>query len=654
MKKLVVICLLLGFAMSIKAQDDEKIVMKIADKEITKREFERIYRKNNTAENKQDQKSLEEYVDLFVNFKLKVIEAENRGLDTVSSFVKELKGYRKQLSKPYFSDEKVDEQLIKEAYERMKFFLKGKHILTKVGYGDTPEDTLKAYNKIMKLRKRIIAGEDFEKVARAGSEDESVVKNGGNLGYFTAFSLVYPFEKAAYDLELNTLSKPVRTRFGYHLIMIEDKKPNPGTVKVAHIMKAVPKGSPEEKFDEAKKQIDDLLKQLKEGADFAELAKENSDDKGSARNGGEMRAFTLNQMVPEFEKAAFELKKIGEISAPVKTDFGWHIIKLLEKEPLKPFDDIKAEIKQKISKDARAQKSRKVVLARLKEEYNLKENPTELKDFYKWVTDSIFVGKWDATEALKHNEKLFELGDSAYTQKQFAQELSKIKRKTKPGSVKMFVDKEYQRFVDDKVMEYEDARLEMKYPDFKYLVKEYHDGILLFELTDQLVWSKAVKDSAGLADFYEKNKSNYLYGERYNISEFKYKDSKTGAKLEKYLNKGKLSQEEILAKLNEKDSTAATLIDSGLYEEGESDVVNELIKSVELTKKEMPVVLNNTDESKIIYCKEKVAPTPKPLKKIRGIVTADYQNQLEQEWVKELRAKYKVEVYDDVLKTIKP
>jgi peptidyl-prolyl cis-trans isomerase SurA len=650
-------------------KDDEVVLMTVNGKEVSKAEFVRIYKKNNANEQSFDQKSLNEYLDLFINFKLKVAEAESLGLDTSKAFIDELAGYRKQLAKPYLVDKEVDHKLLLEAYDHLLWDVKASHILLKVDENASPKDTLKVYNRIMDFRKKILDGESFELVAKRGSEDPSAKSNGGSLGYFTGFQMVYPFERVAFSTPVGEVSMPVRTRFGYHLIKVFDKRPARGKVKVAHLMVAIPKTGGSEEASKAK--ADSLLQLIKEGKDFAQLAKENSDDHGSAAKGGELPMFGTGRMVPEFEAAAFKLESAGEISPLVKTSYGFHIIKLLEKKGIEPFEDMKQELKSRISKDARSSQSRKALIAQLKREYNFSEDKVRVNNFYTHVTDSILKGNWNGESARGLNGKLFTLDGKDYTEADFTDYLVSHKMKSTNESVQILVNRLYAQWVDQSIISYEESRLEQKYPDFKYLMTEYHDGILLFELSDQMVWTKAVKDTAGLEAFYEKNKSNYMWGERLDASIYEIKpdpkynklapedctvgNAKTFPKIIKIAKKrkpAKLSVDEMkekLTALNQKNKSNLMVdVEDGLFARKD----NVLIDDIDW-KKGMVEKPADGDGKNIIVVRKVIPPQVKTLKEARGLVTADYQNYLEAEWIKELRAKYPVVVNEEVLKTIK-
>ncbi len=650
---LLFIAFLIPYAAILNAQtnsDGDKIVMTIHDQEITKDEFERIYRKNNN-DNTIDSRSLDEYVDLFINFKLKVIEAEQQGLDTTQAFISEFNQYTDQLARPYLTDPSMDEVLMKEAYERMQKEVNASHILISVPENAVPEDTAAAYKKAMELRKRITRGESFESVAISASDDPSAKKNQGNLGYFTAFQMVYPFETGVYSTAKGEISMPVRTRFGYHLIKVHDVRPASGKIKTAHIMIAVPQGRNSPEAEKAKEKIDSIYNALQQGADFAAMAKEYSDDRGSALKGGELPYFGRGRMVPEFEEAAFGLTNDSAISQAVQTDYGWHIIKLIDHEDVPDFETAKEQIKDRISKDQRANRAREVVIERLKEDYNFDNRPEALEDIYAVPFEKLKSGDVEITTGHK-NTILFTLDGKNYTQADFLAYLKAKKFGAAANTPAVtLINKNYQTWVDDQVLAYEKTKLPLKYPEYKYLLKEYHDGILLFELTDQLVWSKAVKDTSGLEAFYQKHKKDYMWGERakafiVNLNETAYtKDVKKAIK--KYY-KERITAEELLETVCKRDTTNSCItITEEMYLKEEPGKLSLVSWEEDIYG---PLA---TDEGKIVIgIKEIRDPEPKKLNEARGIITADYQNYLEKQWIEELREKYTFTVNEAVLDEI--
>lgn len=634
---------------TIQAQNNDPVLMTVGKREIRKSEFEAVYHKNNRTP-QSDEKALNEYLDLYINFRLKVAEAEEMGIDTTEAFRSELKGYRSQLAQPYLTDNEVSEKLIREAYDRSQFDIKASHILIKADENALPKDTLAAYNKALKIRERILKGEDFEKIARELSDDPSAKDNGGNLGYFTALQMVYPFENAAYNTKVGEVSMPVRTRFGYHILKVFDKRDARGQILTAHIMASTRGMQTAADSLAAKQKLEEIQLKIKQGVDFAELAKQFSDDPGSASKGGQLPWFSTGKMVPEFEEAAFSLKNNGDVSEIIQTKFGFHIIKRLDYKPLPSFDEMKAELKQKITKDSRSQKSRESFIARIKKEYNFKENLKNRDEFIKVMDSTFFKGEWKAEKAAKLNKELFSIGNKKYSQTDFAKFIESQQSAQAPTDYKLLIEKLYKNFTEKAIIDYEDEQLENKYTDFRNLMNEYRDGILLFELTDKKVWSKAVKDTAGLEAFYNANKNNYMWGERIEADIFYCKDEAIANKTRKLVEKGKkkgYNTDEIQKQINA-DSQLNLKIVSGKFSKGDNKIIDSLDANLGISK-------NQFVDNQVVFVniKRKIAPEPKSLKEARGIVIADYQNHLEKEWLKELKNKYKVDIKRDVLKTVK-
>jgi peptidyl-prolyl cis-trans isomerase SurA len=675
---------------------EDPILMSIGNSKVTLSEFESVYTKNRgKEESAKDAKALDNYMDLFVTFKMKVKEAEEMGLDTSSSFKSELNGYRKQLSQPYLTDKDVNDQLLTEAYDRMKWDVHAKHILIRLDENALPKDTIEAYNRAMIVRnillgkpvssnmlaeyeamvrkhmdakaptakdaeeeKRISAIKNLSKTlanvqvadkfavsARAVSDDPSAKDNGGDLGYFSSMQMVYPFECAAYTTKPGEISMPVRTKFGYHLVRVEDKRPARGEILVAHIMITAKAGLPAQDSINAKNKIDEIYAKLKKGEKFEDLATAFSDDKASARKGGELPWFGSYKMPLEFETASFSLKTNGDISEPVKSRFGWHIIKRIDRRGVPKFDDIKNELKSKISKDSRSNKGRESLIAKLKTEYKFKETPKMKEEFDALLDSTYFQGKWTVSKASKLNKTMFVLAGHNYTQTDFAKYLeSHMTRRAKTNPA-VTVNENYHNWVDETVINYEETQLDRKYPEFHALMQEYRDGILLFDLMDRKVWSKAVKDTTGLKEFYEKNKGNYLFDERSDASVFSASSAKIAEEARKMIEKQK-TDKEILEKLN-KDSQLNLTIDSKVFSKGENSNVDAnwipgLSQTKEADKKFTFVRVNKI-----------LKPTPKTLAEAKGAATSDYQNYLEKAWIDSLKKKYPVTINKEVLAQVK-
>jgi peptidyl-prolyl cis-trans isomerase SurA len=685
----------------------DPVIMTVNGKPVYKSEFENVYKKNSGKEVSKEPKSVKEYVDLFSTFKMKVFEAEANGLDSNITFKTELAGYRRQLASPYLTDKNVNEALLHEAYERMKTEVKASHILVRVDENALPKDTIEAYTRIMIIRdatmgkapsaskiaeyeailkksssgltknssrmdsiefkERLDAikglaqaanagGDKFQAVAKKTSDDPSAKDNGGDLGYFTSLQMVYPFENAAFGTKVGEEGMPIRTRFGYHILKVYDKRPSQGEILTAHIMVKFPKDAGEKEKAELKAKIDELYGKLQAGGKFEDLAKQYSDDKPSAEKGGQLQWFGSSRMPIEFEKAAFALKANGDYSQPFETKYGWHIVKRLDKKGLMSYDEMKGDLKQRISKDSRTQAGQTALIERLKKEYNFKENPANRKEFLKLIDSTVYQGKWEAKKAQKLGKKeLFSLTHKtdashsktvAYNTDDLARYIETHQTARPAMDNNMFLQQSYKELVNSSVIAFEDSLLEQKYPEFKSLLKEYRDGILLFDLTDQKVWSKAVKDTAGLREFYNKNKNNYLWDERAEVTMYNCADEKVAKEVRAMLKKNK-TEKEITDVLN-KTSKLNVSVESITYLKGEN-------KDVDANWKQGVVAADIKKENgvQVLVVNKVLGKTPKTIPEAKGMITADYQNYLEKEWLAYLKNKYSVSVNNDVLNTVK-
>jgi peptidyl-prolyl cis-trans isomerase SurA len=609
-------------------------------KEITLSEFEYIYNKNN-SDNVLDKKSLNEYVDLFVVFKLKVEEALSQKLDTLSSFKTELASYQKQLAEPYLQDSDEMEKLLNEAYDRKKNEVEVSHILIKIPNAGSAADTLQAYNQALAIWKRT-AKEDFTKLAAEVSEDPSVGRNNGYVGWITALRTPYAFETTAFTTPVGSVSKPVRTFLGYHLIKVINKRVSRGEALAAHIMKFT---RPDSIKEQAKTTIDSIYARVKAGDDFAELAKKYSDDKGSARNGGELMWFRNEQrMVPEFEDAAFALKNKGDVSEPVLSLYGWHIIKLLDKKPLPAYDEMKGELEVKIRNDERMQKVKDAFGNKIKQEAGFTLDKPALDEVRSFVSKFASNDSLYNVEAAKLNKTLFTVGNEKYSQKDFA---AYLKSSVMPNIIQAEIfDYKLNNYVNEKLTDYEKNQLDKKYSEYHHLMNEYHDGILLFDVSNQEVWEKATKDTEGLKKYFAENKQNYSWEKPHYKGRVIYcKDKATLKAAKSIVKKADNDSIDKYLKTRLNDSITYVKTEKGLWIEGDSKAVD-----AQIFKKEK---YQSSEEYPYYFVAGKLLKTtPESYEDVRGAVTTDYQNYLEKEWVAALRQKYPVSIDENVLKTL--
>lgn len=732
----------------------QPVLMTLGTHPVPASEFAYVYRKNNSAAPDAGSKaSVQEYLNLYTNFKLKVLEAEAKGLDTTQAFKRELDGYRQQLAQPYLTEKSVTDQLVREAYEHMQKEVNASHILIRITPEADPKDTLAAYNKIVALRQRVTGGEDFEKVARETSEDPSARENGGRLGYFTALQMVYPFEAAAYRTPVGQVSQPIRTRFGYHIIKVNDMRPAQGEIKVAHLMVRATPGMPKADSVMAKKKVDELYSRLQKGENWEKLVAQFSEDQGSAANGGELPPFGTGRMIPSFEEAAFKLQTPGQLAGPVQTPYGWHVIKLIEKQSVPTFEQSEAGLRQKVAKDSRSELNRAAFMKRVRTENQFTEL-APVKQLLLTQADTAlpagrfkaetYMARLSAVPAAKGKKStvsgatpVFTIAGKPYTVKDYASYVEQ-RQQPRPGTSPSYAAQLlYDQFVDQSLMDYERANLETKHEDYRMLVKEYRDGILLFQLMDEKVWSKAIEDTVGLQKYFADNQAKYQWEPRVQATvisaatpellkkaqqqlavgryvvqrdmppalEFRPNTTdmtkiglqergrllerlvmdpslnvritgqiKAGEKASlaqaraqkvvKFLTDSKVPKERISVATAARPAAAAAKVEllttqiSALEEMLNNQAQNPL--GVQIQQRAFPKgdnkVVDGVPQQPGTYSVqqdgryyavqvERVLPAgPKTLAEARGQATSDYQNYLEQEWIKELRAKYPVQI----------
>ena len=654
MKKYFIPVVLLTLLVSSFAQDsDNRTLFTVGGDKVTVADFEYEYNKNNVNNQANySDTSLHSYLALYENFRLKVREAEAMKLDTIPSLKNELEGYRKQLAKSYLSDREITDKLILEAYERSKTEVNASHILIKVDENANPADTLIAYKKITALRKRIEKGEAFDKVARESSEDQSAKQNGGDIGWFSVFGTIYPFENACYTLKKGELSQPVRTEFGYHLVKVNATRPSRGQIHVEHLMIRFPDKATDADKAAAKHKIDSIYGLITAGKiGFEDAVTAFSEDKGSRSKKGDLPWFgtgAQTRMMPEFEDAAFALQKDGDISKPIMTHLGWHILKRLEKKDPQPFNDVKNDIKKKVERDSRSEVAKTVLVDRIKKENNFEQFPEVKAGFEKHVDSAIFKGTWHGDIILRSSTKvLFKLAGKPYTEGEFADYIGKTAKRRSDKSKDGLLNEYYENFVNTKCLDYEESMLEVKKPEFRNLMKEYKDGILLFELMDRMVWTKAVKDTDGLEAFRQKNSTKYMWGNRAEVAIFNVNDKKAAEEAYKLAEKKK-TVAEIKEKINVANSKSHVSVIEGKYERGQYDVVDRIDWKPGLTS----ITKLNDSSYQFILVKQIVQPEPKSLKEAKGYIVSDYQEYLEKTWLESLRNKYPIKLDESVFRSL--
>ena len=645
---------IIGFAQN----SSKEVLFTIDNKPYFTDEFVRVYKKNLDLVKDESQKELNNYLELFVGYKLKINKAYKLGLQNGTSYQNELKSYRTQLSKNYTSDSKVTKELVEEAYKRFLKEIKASHILFSVDENATPEDTLKAYKQALEVRKRAISGEDFGKLAAEFSQDPSAKDNKGDLGYFTAFRMVYSFETGAYKTSKGSISYPIRTRFGYHLIKVVDIRDNRGDVIVAHIMIMNPSEKSEntDNVDKGMNTIQDIYKKLQQGEKFEDLAKQFSEDKSSSNKGGVLNRFGSGQLSSEeFENVAFNLTKDNPISEPFKTQYGWHIVKLIDKFSVKSIDEMRSDLESKVSKDDRSRLITASMNEKLRKKYSIKRDDKFYSIILNTVSNDIYDGKWEIPSDLKvFNKNLVTInGTKSLTGSSFlnyVKEQQKNKITLKP--ITKLIDKFYQSYIDQELSQYYDDNLEKEFPEFSAVMDEYRDGLLLFDLMEKEIWNKSKTDTLGLKSFYDKNISNYQWKNRLDVIILSSTNIDIIKKASKYLKNDK-SVDFIKEKLNSKEGAVNIMAKAGIFEEG-----NEALPKNIKFETGISDIIKEGEYYFVTKINATLPAGPKLLDECKGKAINDYQQFLEDNWVKDLKNEFKIEinqvVFDRIKKQLKP
>ncbi len=649
--------LILIFFFSCNATKDPKglssepeVLFTVGDHAVDAAEFIYVYKKNNiNNENAFTREDIDHYLDLYINFKLKVAEGFAQGRDTLPGYLAELEGYKEQLQQPYLTASDVTEQLVQEAYDRMREEVHASHILVRVDPMAMPEDTLKAWEKIQEARAAILSGDDFGSVARTYSEDPSAASNGGDLGYYTALRMVYPFENASYNTPVGAVSEPFRTQFGYHIIHVHDRRPTIGKAEAAHIMiRYTPNMTGQDSLN-VQKVINDIYAEIQKGGDWDALCSQYSQDTNSKDRGGLLRPFGINMMPREFEEVAFSLDEPEQISKPFATPYGWHIIKLIQKIPLEPLKELEPDIRSKISRDSRSELGEKILLDRLKKENGFKTFPDAEALAFSRASDQLPQGKWDydpGDAAL--DQKLIQVGDQKIIIQEFFDFVKKEQRANTRFQPEPYMASLYEKFKRESILAFEAGQLEEKYEDYAMLLREYQEGIILFDLMEEMVWNKAMEDTVGLKDYYHRHRDEHLWKERADAIILSSSEEaslngfleKLGADLNGWPNKDSLQS---LVKNEFKDQISIT---SGNFEKGSLPVFNNISWEIGTSRS----FLNNHHHFVVI--KEILAPAPKSLDEIKGLMITGYQKELEIRWINILKDKFPFNLDQNTLKNV--
>ncbi len=640
MKKLITIIASIVLLLNVQAQT----LFTYGGKAVDKSEFLRMYLKNNfNKKPDMSAKALNEYIKLYSRFKMKVAEAKLAQIDTLPNISAEFTQYQKQLAQTFLTDRDVATTLSKEAYERSKKDVHVAHILVAVP-NVYNVDTMVYYKKADSIYQVLQKGAKWDVTAALASEDVNSKNKGGDLGFFTALQVPYEFETVAYNLGKGKYSKPVKTIFGYHIVKKLEERPTKGYLQVAQLLVAARKSQGEEGKLAAKAKADSIYNALKNGASWSETVKSHSDDKYTANTDGEMTPFTIAEMSPEFEKVAFSMSKAGSISEPVLTEFGYHIIKFIQKLPMRTFDEMKSEIGRKSEKQGRVQTARVAFIEKIKAKNKYTPLENSLTEFINAIPENATAnGQLQLSQELNlpMTNTLFKLKNRSYTQKDFFEYIMQSNNGKMFGIKDIAIKNAYKNYLEKSLLDFEEANLYTENKEYANLLDEYKDGISIFELTNQKVWGRASSDSVGLEKFYNANKSKYMWAPSFEGTAVKISDALVAKNLYDNLQSMDLEQAIAATAGNEKIST----------ETGRMEFNKFNITDAQLQGDKFCAPLKMQDGSYVLLKATEVfaQPTPKALKDARGYAIADYQDFIEKEWISGMENKYPVVVNKSVL-----
>ncbi|GMQ27916.1 peptidylprolyl isomerase [Algoriphagus confluentis] len=585
----------------------------------------------------------EENLDLFINYQLKVREAEAQGLDQTEEFRRELESFKETLIAPFLIRNSLEEGELRKAYSRMQEIIRASHILFQFPTNASTEDSLIVLKMALKVKGDIENGANINELAVQYSDDPSAQSNRGDLGYFTSLQMVQPFEDAAFNLQTGQVSDPVLTNFGYHIIQVQDRKPNPGQVQVSHILvRFEPKDSLQEA--NARRKIADIYTEIqKESTVWEDIVLNYSEDLASNQRGGILPWFGVGSMIPDFEMAAFSLSEIGEVSPPIRTQYGYHILRLEDKKPLAPFEELEESIRSKILRDSRSRMIQSQVVAVQKARYGFKEDETSVSRLGQELNG---VAKADFNTQLESRSlsqsPLFTLKNKTYLAKDLADYMKDLEVRNIPKEGTF--DYWYDRYVAHILSETEVRDISSGNKEYQMLIKEYRDGILLFSLMNKEVWQKGLTDSLGQVEFYRKNITNYQWKERVEAYVVKVLDPGQLNTAKNQLSNGGYSPS-VIESFEENFRSKTPLAfqtQSGVLEIEDHPVLSQ----ADLSKNYQELQLDG--QTYLILIGQKFTPGPRKFEESRGLVIRDYQDYLENTLTQSLKTKYPVSVNNAV------
>jgi len=635
---------------------EDPVIFCYGKNKVYQSELERGYLRNkDLAKNKPTVADIDEYLKLYQNFKLKVQDAKDRKMDTLPEYIKELADYRRQLSKKYLSDSAMTEELTREAYDRMKYMVNASHILILSSYGDSPADTLAAYNKLQDILNKIQKNEiSFQQAAISYSEDPSAKREGslgykGDLGWFSAFQMLYEFENMAFITPVGSVSEIFRTRFGYHIVKTNEKKESRGERKISQIViRRLPNETKEDSL-KVTQRIQAVHKLLVNGAGWDSTLLKYSEDQNARYNTGIVDWFTetTDKVPDEVVNEAFSMTVKGQISQPIASKYAWHIVMLMDSRPFPTYAEKDVEIRNKVSQDSRIYKSTEATIERIKRQSNFKENTNVLNAFIQQAETDFINSAWSTSSLKNPDAVLFTLGTTNYKLSSFSDFVASNQNfQQKPKSGAAMLNTYYKSYLDNTVMTYEDEHLETKYPEFGLIYQDFKDGILFFNINSIEVWNKPMTDTAGLRNYYNQNRDSFIWKERVVALNISAASHDVMHQAERMVKDG-VNKDSVMNRLNN-NNPLNVYIERGVYQVGMNPNADALLaKKSAWAASGNPYFMelpNQNGVYKGIVAVELLPSAPKSFEEARGQVSSLFQNQEEQKWLNGLRSKYKIKV----------
>lgn len=640
--KLAICSVFLSFTFLLSAQNIKKedILFSVEGEPVYAKEFVRVYNKNLDLVQDESQKDIDAYLQLFIDYKLKLQEAKALGFDKKPQYVREFNSYKKQLAKNYLTDHEVTEALVEEAYERVSNDVKVSHMLIKLDPSAT--DTAAVYKRMLRFKERL-ENEDFDKLQKELHNGTSIFVE--DLGWFSGFKMIYDFENVAYNTKVGEVSMPFRTQFGYHVLKLNDRRKSRGEATVGHIMIM---NNQKDASINPETRIKEIYRMLQQGSQFESLAKQFSEDPSSASNGGKLKTFKSAQLSSvKFEDKAFSLNEVGEMTEPFQSDYGWHIAKLYDKKPVADFEAMKSSLEARVRRDPRSKVINDAFTETLKQQYGLTDDNENLPYFVSILNNDYHKRLWTIPSDLDKDKVFLKIKNQVFTYQNFAFYLqSRQKRIQANQDFETIINQAYVDFLNDKLIKYHEAHLEESNEEYAQVLSEYRDGLLLFDLMESKIWNAVKNDTIALKKHYDANKDQYQWPNRVDAIVITSSDKKAIQQASKLLKKGQ-DLETIKSAINTKDAQKI------IVTKGTFDKEHRSIPSDFKFKKGVSKIHNQNDAFHVIKVDEVLPAAIKTFDEAKGKVIGDYQSVYEKDWLSQLREKYEVKVDNDILQKVK-